>query len=223
MSSPSKSLVYQIAHAHEGSYEQRRQRYAPIAELVRPGEVVVDVGCGDGVFLELIRERGAEGIGIDVDPDKVDVVRRKGFRAYCARVQELDWDWGPVDFVSMLHIVEHFPPDDALEILETTYGMLSEQGRIFIATPNIAHPVVRTNFWLDITHARPYPELLLLNIMDALGFPETQSGQMCRGFDTWCYGLKDPADRVPGRAGRFRNLFRRRGDGLVLGELRPGM
>lgn len=189
-------LFYRIAHAHEGTPEERRARYAPIAELVRPGDRVVDIGCGDGTFLELVRERGAEGIGIDVDPEKVERVREKGFAAHCGRAQELDW--GEADFVSMLHIVEHIPSGEAVSILDRVWRSLSETGRLFLLTPNIAHPTVQTNFWLDVTHVRPYPRLLLDTLMEQMGFPYSESGTMTLDLESWCYGFKRRADGVFG-------------------------
>lgn len=191
-------LFYRIAHAHEGTLEERRARYAPIAELVRPGERVVDIGCGDGIFLDLIRERGAEGIGIDVDPEKVERVRAKGFQAFCGRAQELDWAWGDTDFVSMLHIVEHIPSPEVIAILARAAQSLSARGRLFMLTPNISHPTVQTNFWLDVTHVRPYPQLLLDTIVAQLGFPFSQSGSMTMDLETWCYGYRRAEDGVFG-------------------------
>lgn len=191
-------LFFRVAHAHEGPAEARRERYRPIAALVRPGERVVDIGCGDGTFLELVRERGATGIGIDLDPEKVELVRAKGFEAHCARAQELDWGWGPVDFVSMIHIVEHLPSREALAILRRAHESLSERGRIFLVTPNIAHRIVQVNFWLDVTHVRPYPALLLDTILAELGFPLSQGGEMARGLESWAFGFRRPEEAVRG-------------------------
>lgn len=191
-----QSLFYAVAHAHEGTIAVRRERYRPIAELVRPGERVVDIGCGDGTFLELVREQGAEGVGIDVDPEKVAAVRSKGLEAYCGRAQEIDWNWGPVDFISMLHIVEHIPSDELLRILYHACKSLSERGRLFILTPNISHPTVQVNFWLDITHVRPFPELILGTMMEALGLTYHQSGTMTQDLETWCYGFSQIGDAV---------------------------
>lgn len=192
-------LRFQIAHAFEGVQHVRREHYAPLAGLVCRGERVVDIGCGDGTFLELVRARGADGVGIDLDPATVAACRAKGLDVHCGRAQEMAWDWGPVDFVSMLHIIEHIQPAEALEILERACRALSPDGRLFVVTPNFANPfVAHTNFWLDITHVRPYPEPLLNSFVAALGFPYFQSGVMGNGMDTWCYAFRNPAHQLGG-------------------------
>lgn len=190
-------IFRRVAHAHEGTAEERRQRYEPIAALVRPGELVVDIGCGEGIFLELVRERGATGVGIELDPVKAEIAGAKGFEIHQGYAQALDWPWDRVDFVSMIHIVEHLPPEDAIAVLVRAYDALSEAGRMFLLTPNIANPVVQTNFWLDVTHVRPYPALLLQTIIDELGCPHHQAGEMTNDLETWCYAFRDTRDRVP--------------------------
>lgn len=196
MSDELQELHYRIAHAHEGDPEDRRRRYRVIAELVQAGEVVVDIGSGPGIFLELVRERGARGIGIDVDPTMVAVARGRGFEVHLERAQELEWSWGRTDFVSLIHIVEHLSPTDLLPILLKARRSLSDRGRMFILTPNIDHPRVQSRFWLDLTHERPYPGELLATTLAELGFRHVQWGHMAHGLDTWCYGYQDPADRV---------------------------
>lgn len=181
-------LFLRIAHAYESKDADRRRRYAHIAELVRPGETVVDIGCGDGLFLELVRERGARGIGIDLDEAKVAIARSKGIEAHVGLAQQIDWNWGDVDMVTMLHLIEHLPPREALDILAKARDSLSATGRIFLLTPNITLPVVQSSFWLDITHIRPYPEMLLQAIMDGLGFETITSGTAVHDCETWVLG-----------------------------------
>lgn len=186
-------LAFRVAHAFESPAHARRQSYEPISKLIQANERVLDIGCGDGTFLDLVRARGARGIGVDLDPARVEECRRKGLEAYCVRVQEIDSVVKEkLDFVSMIHIIEHIVPAEALEILGAVTRSLSDDGRIFLVTPNISHPGVQTNFWLDITHTRPYPEALLVTMMATLGFPYFQSGRMSDDTEVWGYGFRKP-------------------------------
>jgi SAM-dependent methyltransferase len=47
----------------------------------RPGEAILDVGCGDGALTEKILERGASVVGIDNSPDMVGAARKRGLDA----------------------------------------------------------------------------------------------------------------------------------------------
>jgi 2-polyprenyl-3-methyl-5-hydroxy-6-metoxy-1,4-benzoquinol methylase len=126
----------------------------------------------------------------------VALCRSKGFEVFKGRAQEFAWESGKTDFVSLIHIIEHISPHEALAILDCAVRSLSDDGRLLIVTPNIGHPTVQTNFWLDVTHIRPYPELLLNAFVATLGFPFFQSGEMAHGLETWCYAFRNPAHRL---------------------------
>ena len=50
----------------------RRRDLEIIADLVSPGDRVLDLGCGDGMFLRTLRqERGAEVLGIEIDQNSI--------------------------------------------------------------------------------------------------------------------------------------------------------
>lgn len=189
-------LWLQVAHAFEGPSSARRKRYAPLATTVRDGDFVVDLGCGDGTFLDLVRERGGRGLGVDLDEAQVAVCASRGHEAVCARIQDLDWSQRRPDMVSLIHIIEHISPVDALDLLRDVREVLSQRGRLLIVTPNIGHPVVQENFWLDVTHVRPYPQMLLNTFAATLGFPYFQSGTMADGLETWSYAYSDPGDAL---------------------------
>lgn len=64
---------------------------APVVELLapRPGERVLDLGCGDGALTERLAALGCRVIGVDASPDMVAAARRRGLEAYVADGQDL--------------------------------------------------------------------------------------------------------------------------------------
>ena len=56
----------------------------------RPGELILDIGCGDGALTERIAEAGARVIGLDSDPDMVEAARGRGLDAFVADAEALD-------------------------------------------------------------------------------------------------------------------------------------
>jgi SAM-dependent methyltransferase len=56
----------------------------------QPGEMILDVGCGDGVLTQKIVEAGARVIGLDASPEMVEAARGRGIDAFVADAQALD-------------------------------------------------------------------------------------------------------------------------------------
>jgi SAM-dependent methyltransferase len=55
-----------------------------------PGEMILDLGCGDGVLTRKIVDRGARVIGLDASPEMVEAARGRGIDAFVADVQALN-------------------------------------------------------------------------------------------------------------------------------------
>jgi SAM-dependent methyltransferase len=66
----------------------------PVLDLlkVRPGERILDLGCGDGALTEKIAALGAEVVGVDSSQDMVDAARRCGIDAGVASGYSLPFD-----------------------------------------------------------------------------------------------------------------------------------
>lgn len=56
----------------------------------RPGELILDIGCGDGTLTQQISGAGAKVIGLDASTEMVEAARTKGVDAFVADAQALD-------------------------------------------------------------------------------------------------------------------------------------
>lgn len=56
----------------------------------QPGELILDIGCGDGVLTQRIMASGARVIGLDASPEMVEAARARGVDAFVADAQALD-------------------------------------------------------------------------------------------------------------------------------------
>jgi len=56
----------------------------------RPGELILDLGCGDGVLTERIAAAGANVIGLDSSPEMVEAARARGIDAFVADAEAMD-------------------------------------------------------------------------------------------------------------------------------------
>lgn len=127
---------------------------------------IIDIGCGRGEFLELLRDYGKEAIGLDLSEEMVQICRQKGFVAETDAFSYLTGQPENFDGVFLSHVVEHLVPSDFDRLLKAIQQALRPKGIVVIITPNSINPVVSGHsFWLDPTHQRIYPLALLEKIL----------------------------------------------------------
>lgn len=125
---------------------------------------VLDIGCGRGEFLELMREAGIPAAGIDLSAECVAMCREKGLEARTADLFAYlgDLPEGSLDGIFCAHLVEHLPPDRLPRMIQLCATRLARGGVIAIETPNPeCLAIFATYFYLDPTHVRPAPRQLL--------------------------------------------------------------
>ncbi|WP_416900066.1 MAG: class I SAM-dependent methyltransferase [Minwuia sp.] len=66
----------------------------PVVELLdpRPGERILDLGCGDGYLTEKLVQAGCDVVGVDAGADMIRVAREKGLNAHVMDGHALDFD-----------------------------------------------------------------------------------------------------------------------------------
>lgn len=99
-----------------------------------PGRLL-DVGCGDGSFLALMRGLGWEVEGVEPDPIAARVAAlHHGLRVTRATIEEASSALEVFDVVTMSHVIEHVP--DPVEALRACGRLLKRDGRVVVVTPN---------------------------------------------------------------------------------------
>jgi SAM-dependent methyltransferase len=160
-----------------GSEEEIRARQADYVSLFAGGGDVLDVGCGRGEFLGLLRDAGVRARGVDVNPEMVDTCRSRGLTADTEDLVE-HLEGLPNDSLGGLfaaQVVEHLPPDRLLTFLRAAGRVLRPGGRLVIETINPTCWVAFfDSFIRDLTHTRPlHPETLKFLVI-ATGFTDVE-------------------------------------------------
>jgi SAM-dependent methyltransferase len=138
------------------------EAYLPLLEGCGP---VIDVGCGRGELLDLLRAAGTEAIGIDIDPSALARCREKGLHVVDGEGLEVltGMAEGSVGAVTSIEVIEHLDPDSIRLFFEAAHRVLRPGGVLIAETVNPHSPPALKAFWLDITHVRPlYPESMLM-------------------------------------------------------------
>ena len=148
-----------------GSTDTIRERQLPYVEDFRDAAPVLDLGCGRGEFLVLLREAGVEARGVDVDPDMVAYAHGEGLEvaegdavAYLQGLED-----GSLGGIFAAQLVEHLPPPRLVRLLELAAVKLRPAGLLVAETINPLSPLALHSYYADLTHAQPLvPETLEL-------------------------------------------------------------
>ena len=137
----------------------------------------VDLGCGRGEWLELIKGLGFDAVGVDLDQGMLDACNELGLKA--VKADALAFIAAIPDesqfVVSAFHVVEHITFEQLQTLVSEALRILKPGGLLIMETPNPENIVVATkNFYLDPTHQRPIPPELLSFIPEYYGFARTK-------------------------------------------------
>lgn len=102
---------------------------------------ILDVGCGDGFHLGLLREFGEQTWrleGVDADPRAVEPARAGGLTVHLGEVETLTLPAGAYHLVLLVMTVEHLP--DPLRTLRAVARLLAPGGRVVMVTDNVGSP-----------------------------------------------------------------------------------
>lgn len=140
--------------------ERMRPQLQWLPKACHEGAMVVDVGCGRGEWLSLLRDQGVGAIGIDMNADMVLRCTEQGLDARCAdAVQWLrEQPPGSIGAVTAFHLIEHLPFETLIALFDAALHALRPDGMILFETPNPENLLVGAcNFYLDPTHRNPIP------------------------------------------------------------------
>jgi SAM-dependent methyltransferase len=155
---------------------KRQAIYIPLVREAGAGQIsspVVDLGCGRGEWLELLREAGLRAQGVDTN------------RIFLERCRALSLEVIESDAVAFLrnakrnslgaitsfHLIEHLPHKILIAMLDAALQALRPGGVVILETPNPRNlQVASCNFYMDPTHRHPLPPDLMQYVMEARGF-----------------------------------------------------
>ncbi len=99
-----------------------------------PKGLVLDVGCGGGLFLRLLKERAVRVLGLDSSPQAAAVAWRNGVPAVCASLEQAPLADQSCAAITMFHVLEHlYEPQ---RYLRRARELLRPEGRLIIQVPN---------------------------------------------------------------------------------------
>jgi SAM-dependent methyltransferase len=162
------------------AWERRR---ALLLAQVRPGERVLDLGCGAGRFVAALRDAGADPVGVEVAEAALERARANAPGADLRAVEpdgSLPLEHASIDLVWCSEVLEHVA--DTEHLLLEARRVLRPGGRLVVTVPfhgrvkAAAIALVRFDAHFDPTgqHLRFYTCASLARTLDQAGFEDVQ-------------------------------------------------
>jgi len=154
----------------------RKQLEVYLPYLPKRGRVL-DLGCGRGEFLELLRENGIEGAGVDLNSLMVQACQDRGL--HCEKGDLLEKLAAEPDAsltgIFSSQVIEHLTPAQLQQLVELGRRKLESTGVLILETVNPLSVFALVQiFYLDPTHQKPvHPQALKFLLEDA-GFEEVE-------------------------------------------------
>jgi len=162
--------------AFRGTAEDLQKRYEDLArEFVGVGGPVIDIGCGRGEFLELLRDLDVDAFGVELDPELVRADIDRGLvvehgDGLLRLAAETD---GSLGGIVLIQVVEHLSAQQVADLVQLAAEKLISGGRIVVETVNPQSLYVFAHsFFVDPTHAWPVHPAYLDFLFREAGFKE---------------------------------------------------
>ena len=136
--------------------------------------LLVDVGCGGGLLLRMLRERGLPVLGLETSlPAATSAWKRNGVAVVCGDLSRSPIERGSCAAVTMFHVLEHL--HDPVSYLRSARDLLVPGGRLVVQVPNAScwQFLMFGDHWngVDVPrHLVNYRERDLESLLDYCGF-----------------------------------------------------
>ena len=171
------SVYTAFENRFRGARAEIRSRQADYVPLFRGRALVLDLGCGRGEFLDLLRAEGIAARGVEGNANAVNECRERGLDVIPGDLVEVLRSQPPASLggVFAAQVVEHLTPPALAALLAASHAALRADGLLVLETVNAASGLAFLDVFIrDLTHERPlHPETLRF-MAAAAGFSEVR-------------------------------------------------
>jgi SAM-dependent methyltransferase len=156
---------------------------------------ILDVGCGDGFHLNLLKNNGKKTWqldGVDVDKRAARMVEESGFKAHLGSVEKLNLPRETFDLALMIQTIEHL--EKPLEILSAIKNLLKPGGKLVIVTDNtdtLDFKLFKNSYWGGYhfpRHWNLFNQNSLAKLAEKVGFEITDLSTQVSPVN-WVYSI----------------------------------
>jgi len=155
--------------------KKRLEVYLPYFEEAGITADILDVGCGRGEWIELLREKGVHARGVDANRSMVEQCQASGLKVTCENAIDhfRSLPDSALNAVTSFHVIEHLGFKQLVELIDEIVRTLRPGGLLVLETPNPENIIVGScNFYFDPTHCHPLPIQTTSFLLEAKGFSD---------------------------------------------------
>ena len=162
---------------YRGSTEEIKQRQSIFIDHFKNCQSVLDIGCGRGEFLSLLKENGIGAKGIDLNEDMILYCQKNGLDAsqgnaltYLQSLKDKS-----LDGVFSGQVVEHLQPDELINLVKLCYDKMKFGTHFVAETVNpTCLSVFAKSFYMDLSHVKPIHPATIKFLMESVGFRDVE-------------------------------------------------
>ncbi|MDX6499401.1 MAG: hypothetical protein QOG23_2661 [Blastocatellia bacterium] len=170
------SLYGSLEDEFRGTREDIKAKAASYLPILADANIttdIVDIGCGRGEWLEVLKEARLGARGIDSSRVMIEECTRRGLQA--SEGEATAYLRAQADnsssAITAFHFVEHLPLETLVSFLDEVVRTLKPGGLVIMETPNPENILVGAcNFYLDPTHRNPIPSQTMQFLLESRGF-----------------------------------------------------
>ena len=165
------SLFETVFYEHKVVKEKQKIYLKFIPKINSTKNPHLDIGCGRGEFITILRDTKYETIGIDTNLLEITELKNKGFNVHHKdMIDFLENHSGEFSSISALQVIEHIDYDVLKKFLTLAYEKIKNGGVIILETINPHNKVAFNSFYMDKTHKRPLPPEMVAFLLQWTGF-----------------------------------------------------
>jgi 2-polyprenyl-3-methyl-5-hydroxy-6-metoxy-1,4-benzoquinol methylase len=128
------AMFYDQLSRNSWYYEDDKWEFEKVVEIVEEGSKLLEIGSGRGAFLEKLKPKTSNAVGLELSNQAAEIALQKGLNVVSNRIENFDGQDESFDYVCSFQVLEHI--DNLKDVLEASVRLLRKGGKLVISVPN---------------------------------------------------------------------------------------